>query len=61
MAGAQQVPSLGTGFVISPDGYIVTNNHVVEDADEIDGRASSTATKLQGARSSAATRRPTSR
>ena len=27
--------SLGSGFVIDPSGYIVTNNHVIQDADEI--------------------------
>jgi len=27
--------SLGSGVIISPDGYILTANHVVEDADEI--------------------------
>ena len=27
--------ALGSGFIIDPSGYIVTNNHVIEDADEI--------------------------
>jgi len=27
--------ALGSGFFISADGYLVTNNHVIEDADEI--------------------------
>ncbi len=33
--GTRRSSALGSGFVISADGYIVTNNHVIEGADEI--------------------------
>ena len=33
--GDRRVESLGSGFVIDPSGIVVTNNHVIADADEI--------------------------
>ncbi len=33
--GPHRVNSLGSGFIIDPSGLVVTNNHVIADADEI--------------------------
>ena len=39
--GAPQAEGVGTGFIIHPDGYALTNNHVIDGADKIEVKTSS--------------------
>jgi len=50
--------SLGSGFILSRDGYIVTNDHVVRDAESIQVKLSND--KVYDARVVGGTRRPIS-
>ena len=33
--GSRQAPSFGSGFILTDDGYIMTNNHVISNSEEI--------------------------
>ena len=56
---ARRAQSLGSGFIVDPAGYVVTNNHVIEGADVVSVTLQDN-TVLK-ARSSAVTRAATSR
>ena len=46
--GDQMRESLGSGFIVDPRGYIITNNHVVEKADRIFVKLSTDPEGFQG-------------
>jgi serine protease Do len=46
--GDQMRESLGSGFIVDPRGYIITNNHVVEKADKIFVKLSTDPEAFQG-------------
>ena len=59
MQPPRKTNSLGSGFIIDPAGVVVTNNHVIADADEINVIMND-GTKIRPSWSGS-TRRPTSR
>lgn len=44
--GSQPQAGLGSGVIVSPQGYILTNNHVIEEAEEIEVQLSDGRTAL---------------